>query len=117
MNDKDKEAFVDFICQHDQGILQAGDESELDMAERVWQAACEYKDKEIKFYKATCATLSLRIDRLIENDDRLQAENKKLREALIECPILGEIHRDSNERFKEWNLIHRNTLRELKAGE
>lgn len=44
--------------------------------------------------------------------DKLQNENKKLREALIECPIVGEIHRDSNDRFKEWNLIHRNTIRE-----
>jgi len=44
--------------------------------------------------------------------NNLKAENKKLREALIECPIVGEIHRDSNERFKEWNLIHRNTIKE-----
>jgi hypothetical protein len=51
MNIKDKEAFADFVCQHDQGILQAGDESELDMAERVWQAACEYKDKDILEWK------------------------------------------------------------------
>ena len=43
---------------------------------------------------------------------KLEAENKELREALIECPIVGEIHRDSNDRFKEWNLIHRNTIRE-----
>ena len=71
----------------------------------VWQAACEYKQKEID------ELISI-LDLKKETNVELQAENKKLREALVECPIVGEIHRDSNERFKEWNLIHRNTIRE-----
>jgi regulator of replication initiation timing len=52
-----------------------------------------------------------------EEVNRLQAENKKLRDALLECPIVGETHRDSNDRFKEWNLIHRKTLEALKEVE
>ena len=75
MNDKDKEAFGDFVCQHDQGIVQAGDESELDMAERVWQAACEYKDKELVEWREAARSEA-------DEVNRLQAENKKLREAL-----------------------------------
>jgi hypothetical protein len=63
------------------------------------------KDKEILEWKEAARSEA-------DEVNRLQAENKKLREALLECPIVGEIHRDSNERFKEWNLIHRNTIRE-----
>jgi hypothetical protein len=63
------------------------------------------KDKEILEWKEAARSEAAEVN-------RLQAENKKLREALIECPIVGEIHRDSNDRFKEWNLIHRNTIRE-----
>ncbi len=47
MNDKDKEAFNKYICSHDQGILQHSDDTDIDVAERAWQAACEYKQKEI----------------------------------------------------------------------
>ena len=47
MNDKDKEAFNKYICTHDQGILQHSDDTDIDVAERAWQAACEYKQKEI----------------------------------------------------------------------
>ena len=44
---------------------------------------------------------------------KLQDENAKLRECLKACPILGEIHRDSNDRFKEWNLEFNYVLKEL----
>ena len=70
---------------------------------KAWQAACEYKKEAFDAY--------VRRDEIIKS---LQAENKKLREALLECPIVGEIHRDSNDRFKEWNLIHKKTLEALK---
>ena len=45
--------------------------------------------------------------------NKLQTENAKLRECLKACPILGEIHRDSNDRFKEWNLEFNYVLKEL----
>jgi hypothetical protein len=112
MNDKDKEAFIAWYKNK---------ESEFDNCKEAWQAACEYKQKEINELKnVTYWTVEQNgnVTRHISIVDieKLQAENKKLREALIECPIVGEIHRDSNERFKEWNLILRNALRELKAG-
>lgn len=68
MNDNDKQAFADFICQHDQGILQAGDESELDMAERVWAAACEYKEKEDAFQCWKLLQALIKISQYNKND-------------------------------------------------
>lgn len=75
MRDKDKKAFIEYICRHDQGILQAGDESELDMAERVWQAACEYKDKELLEWKEAARSEA-------EEVNRLQAENADLKDEI-----------------------------------
>jgi hypothetical protein len=111
MNDKDKEAFDEWLSEAGNHYADAlAYEFEKHLCFVSWQAACNYKrDEYSNLMKAMTQTS--------QNNFKLQAENKKLREALIECPIVGEIYRDSNERFKEWNLIHRNTLRELKAGE
>jgi len=50
---KEIEAFNSWIAQHDQGILtQAGDESEMDVAERAWLACAEIKNKRIKELEA-----------------------------------------------------------------
>jgi len=110
MNNKDREAFI---------FWYKNKESEFDNCKEAWQAACEYKQNELSVIMEIDNNYKLKIHYLNADDEikKLQSENKKLREALIECPIIGEIHRDSNERFKEWNLIHRNTLRELKVGE
>lgn len=72
----------------------------------------EAEIEKLSYFKAAYNILIDGAARDTEKINELQTENKKLREALLECPIVGEIHRDSNERFKEWNLIHRNTIRE-----
>ncbi len=116
MNDKDKEAFdnwKEFNIKSIVGLSEDAAREKLSCVmtpEGVWQAACEYKQKEY-------SNLMDAMTQTSQYNYKLQAENKKLREALLECPIVGEIHRDSNDRFKEWNLIHRNTIREaLKEG-
>jgi hypothetical protein len=142
MNDKDKEEFADFVCKHDQGILQAGDESELDMAERVWQAACEYKDREqyiegsihesgsIKremtwkessdmFERMYMNTIS-RLDKEYERIREFQAENKKLLEDLESETQKRKILQDAMEfiaggYYTEWTAEE--TLEKLKEME
>jgi hypothetical protein len=94
MNDKDKKAFENWELDVEWSTAFT---SHRLAAVDAWQAACEYKQAE-----------------LAHHIFKIEAENKKLREALLECPIVGEIHRDSNDRFKEWNLIHRKTLEALK---
>lgn len=37
----------------------------------------------------------------------------QLKECIKDCPIVGEIHRDSNDRFKEWNFKYNNILKDL----
>jgi hypothetical protein len=116
MNDKDKEAFEAWWKEYTSNLSDTPTEWDIHDA---WQAACEYKQNELSVIMEIDNNHKLKIHYLNADNEikKLQSENKKLREALIECPIVGEIHRDSNERFKEWNLIHRNTLRELKVGE
>ena len=71
MNDKDKEEFIAWYKNK---------ESEFDNCKEAWQAACEYKDKEInddeellRYHMNSIGYRELK---------KLQAENKKLREAL-----------------------------------
>lgn len=102
MNDKDKEAFNKYICSHDQGILQHSDDTGIDVAERAWQAACEYKQKEV--------------DELLENEEtlrnhmnsigyrklkKIQAENAKLRECV-------EFYADKNKSNSIFNPDYQN---------
>jgi hypothetical protein len=71
MNDKDEEAF-DKWYGSENNIICKGFHYEH---REAWQAACEYKEGEVKAY----------VNHLKDFDDeigRLQAENKKLREAL-----------------------------------
>ena len=81
MNDKDKEAFNKYICTHDQGILQHSDDTDIDVAERAWQAVCEYKQKEIDELKAENTELVMklqsRIESLIAENDNLFEEAKR----------------------------------------
>ena len=68
MNDEDKEAFEIFYNKH------YGFQDFRDAAIEAWQAACEYKQKEIDA-----------IDCYIERDEKvkkLQVENIKLRECV-----------------------------------
>ena len=103
-SDSDIEAFGKYICQHDQGILESAGDTDIDIAERAWQAACLY----IKVWKAAVEYKQKEIDELknvtywsveqngkvtrhisIAEVEKLQTENKQL---LTENDILsGEI--------------------------
>ena len=74
MNDKDKEAFVDFIESNIDFYSNAL--IRIKSAVVAWQAACEYKDKEIDIL------INHDIEGYKEGIDCLTTENKKLREAL-----------------------------------
>lgn len=93
MNDKDKEAFNKYICSHDQGILQHSDDTDIDVAERAWQAALEYKQKEIDELKdqidhqdSLIFELDQNVQVFMEKSKALQAENERLKEAISYLP-------------------------------
>lgn len=76
MNNDDLKAFdewrKEYISTHAGYFKMIGTD---DLAQVTWQAACEYKEVEVKAY----------VNHLKDFDDeigRLQAENKKLREGL-----------------------------------
>lgn len=71
MNDKDKEAFK----------IYCGKEQVLS-AELLWQAACEYKQKEIDKDKILILELSIENSHYFNLIAKLQVENEKLRESL-----------------------------------
>ena len=52
---------------------------------------------------------------LIIENTKLKIENDKLKEILLDCPILGEVHADSNSRFLTWNLEHDRVLKEIRG--
>jgi len=94
MNDKDKEAFDKWIdsdvLSHDETNRfknMSEQERVVFVTERTWQAACEYKQKEID-------ELTSVLDFKKETTVELQAENKKLREAL-------EFYADGGKRARE----------------
>jgi hypothetical protein len=76
MNDKDLDAFNEW---------RNSTSTRLDIHD-AWQAACEYKDKEIELLNNEISWLEEQIDDFMDEPDitikKLQAENKKLREAL-----------------------------------
>lgn len=81
MNDKDKEAFekwwIEFV-KKDLGLnVKAIPDHKI---EKAWQAACEYKDKEINDDEELLRNHMNSIG--YRELKKLQAENKKLREAL-----------------------------------
>ena len=80
MNDKDKEAFRLWAGEEEgESLLYDG------AAFHTWQAACEYKKDEIKelsYFKAIYNSLIDGAARDTEKINKLQDENKKLREAL-----------------------------------
>jgi hypothetical protein len=79
MNDKDKEAFEKWLVSENkhEGVFSNNNNFTRDywIAEKTWQAACEYKDKDLLEWKEAA-----RSEANIVNV--LQAENKKLRDAL-----------------------------------
>ena len=84
MNDKDKVAFDIWI-----GIDKLYDPWRIKLAEMSWQAACEYKQKEIDELKdqidhqdSLIFELDQNVQVFMEKSKALQAENAKLRECV-----------------------------------
>ena len=72
MNDKDKEAFIKYMAENlPYSYYVSYHCPEL----KTWQAACEYKDKELMEWKEAARSEAQEVN-------SLQAENKKLRDAL-----------------------------------
>jgi hypothetical protein len=91
MNDKDLEAFESWqkeIIQELKFNSVIGDNKHRGSLEFAWQAACEYKEDELMEYKEAARSEA-------DEVNILQAENKKLREAL-------EFYADKNNWRKEF---------------
>jgi len=74
MNDKDKEAFEEWFNGDLQKLPKIHDAYER----HIWQAACEYKDREYSYFVVEAKShAQTKVDL-----GQLQAENKKIREAL-----------------------------------
>jgi hypothetical protein len=73
MNDKDKEAFKEWYINK---------ESEFDNCKETWQAACEYKEKEIDLIQYQLDYAAKIIIEVQADKCKIREENKKLREAL-----------------------------------
>lgn len=95
MNDKDKEAFEEWYkINFSELVKEAGLAKMQNDFIKAWQAACEYKQKEIDELEESLATrlaksyiagkdLSKIIQKNLTNEvEKLQAENTKLRECL-----------------------------------
>lgn len=72
MNDKDKEAF---------NVWRNSTSTRLDIHD-AWQAACEFKQEEIETVELREIKVNRSFVELADKYCELQAENKKLREAL-----------------------------------
>jgi hypothetical protein len=88
MNDKDKEAFRLWAGEEEgESLLYDG------AAFHTWQAACEYKDKEImnevRQTPSGVSVVKFNKELVRKEIEKLQAENKKLREALLEIKDYG----------------------------
>lgn len=89
MNDKDKEAFIKYICSHDQGILQHSDDTDIDVAERAWQAACEYMQEEY-------SNIMEAMTRTSQYNSKLQAELLEYKEAASsEAELVNELQAEN----------------------
>lgn len=97
MNDKDKEAFENFWDDNYDETFPTPDKRRDSI---IWQAACEYKQKEID---ELISILDLKKETNIE----LEAENKKLRDALEEIALLENPDAE-NEKF--WNFLYDHEL-------
>jgi regulator of replication initiation timing len=77
MNDKDKEAFDEWLKTNikNASVSDIGKVFFVTDFAKVWQAACEYKQKEYSNIMDAMTQTS-------QYNYKLQAENKKLREAL-----------------------------------
>ena len=83
MNYKDKEAFEKWELDVEWSTAFTGHRL---AAIDAWQAACEYKDNEFKFQTSPSVIVYQ------DMNEKLQAENKKLREALNRISEIGYYH-------------------------
>lgn len=82
MNDKDKEAYEKYLVENNVNQRQIWNELSLD---EIWQAACEYKQKEIDELEKEKDYLCKKMENMREiykNSEKLQVENSKLRECV-----------------------------------
>lgn len=107
MNDKDKEEYDKWLKDNFSKLIDQGNKGGLakmnDDLTQCWQAACEYKQKEIDS-----------IDCYIERDEKikkLQAENAKLVDALRDIEDYGE-YPSHKETPKIWKITNQ-VLKEL----
>lgn len=78
MDDKDKEAYEKYLIKNNVNQRQIWNELSLD---EIWQAACEYKQKEIDEIEKEKDYLCRKLENLREiykKPSKLQAENAKL---------------------------------------
>ena len=88
MNEKDLEAFECWqkeIIQELKFNNAIGDNKHKGSLKFAWQAACKYKQKEYSNIIGAMTQTS-------QNNFKLQAENKQLREALIKISEIGYYH-------------------------
>lgn len=82
MNEKDKEAFEKWMAFEDRhdGVFGNNNNFTRDswIAERAWQAACEYKQKEIDDLNDLVFAIETNNKSMEEQIEYLQAENAKL---------------------------------------
>jgi regulator of replication initiation timing len=129
MNDKDKEAFDEWLKTNikNASVSDIGKVFFVTDFAKIWQAACEYKEDELMEYKEAARSEAEEVNRLqaentnlkeqdkiisneiktyIEIDRKLQAENKKLREAL-------GFYADASYMYIDGGKIAREALKEI----
>ena len=108
MNDKDKEAFRLWAGEEEgESLLYDG------AAFHTWQSACEYMKDEIEHRDDLIYELEQNYLVEKENKQKLQAENKKLREALEQIAYhVGKF--PIHESYCELSHIAREALKEIK---
>jgi ribosomal protein L13 len=106
MNDKDKEALYTWIdndaLSPDETALFKGmsDQERVIFAiERTWKAACDYKDKEImnevRQTPSGVSVVKFNKELVRKEIEKLQAKNKKLREALEKLSLYVSYNGDT----------------------
>ncbi len=83
MNDKDKEAFEKWFYLLGDSHLERVIKLNRGASYEAWQAACEYKQKEIDdLQKELVFVDSITVREVLNTNKKLQAENAKLRECV-----------------------------------
>ena len=102
MNDKDKEALKEW--KRTNSRYEARSSYEKETLDFCWQAACEYKQKEIDKDKILILELSVENAYYFDLIAKLQAENTKLRECIEwigDMPEVGEASGYARQVLKE----------------